>query len=88
MYYMKEQERLTMCDVIDANIFSKNAAFAGLRVLTRLSQKADAIAHVMGQDKSKDRFSKVTCSLVQEWMLEFQETANDAVKKIIEKEGS
>ena len=77
-----------MCDVIDANIFSKNAAFAPCTALTKLASKAESIAHVMGQDKSKDRFSKVTCSLVQEWMLEFQETANDAVKKIIEKEGS
>ncbi|MAH49688.1 hypothetical protein CMI37_27945 [Candidatus Pacearchaeota archaeon] len=77
-----------MCDVIDANIFSKNAVFAPCNALTKLASKAESIAHVMGQDKSKDRFSKVTCSLVQEWMLEFQETANDAVKNIIEKEGS
>jgi|TARA_R110000824_G_scaffold401679_2_gene613566 hypothetical protein len=85
---MKEQERLTMCDVIDANIFSENSAFAPCRALTDLASRADSIAFVMGKDKDKDRFSKVTCSLVQEWMLEFQELANQAVKNIIEKEGN
>ena len=73
-----------MCDVIDANIFSTNAVFAPCNALTKLASKAESIAHVMGQDKSKDRFSKVTCSLVQEWMLEFQETANQAVEAVID----
>ena len=84
---MTQRKSFTMCDVIDANIFSKNAAFAPCKALTKLSSKADSIAHVMGQDKSKDRFSKVTCSLVQECMLEIQDLANDAVKNIIEMEG-